>query len=109
MPKSVQETKSDLFFADQELEAENTMLVLTRKVGEAITIGGDITIRVLKVNGNQVRIGIIADESTEVVRKELHPVGKGIGHSDSSTQKHVWEGEVRRYLARPRHNKVRSH
>ncbi len=47
------------------------MLVLTRKLQEQITIGQDITITVLRVKGNSVRIGIDAPRSVHVVRGEL--------------------------------------
>lgn len=47
------------------------MLVLTRKLQEKITIGGNITITVLRVKGTQVRIGIEAPRDVRVVRGEL--------------------------------------
>ncbi len=47
------------------------MLVLSRKVGEAIAIGSDITIEVVAVDGDRVRIGITAPEEVRVFRKEL--------------------------------------
>ena len=47
------------------------MLVLTRKTGEAITIGDDIHICVLEVDGNRTRIGIDAPRSVPVMRTEL--------------------------------------
>ncbi|HZW67913.1 MAG TPA: carbon storage regulator CsrA [Pseudogracilibacillus sp.] len=47
------------------------MLVLTRKTKEAIKIGDDIEIKVLAVQGDQVKIGIKAPRSVEVHRKEL--------------------------------------
>ena len=47
------------------------MLVLTRKLQEKITIGQEITITVLRVKGNSVRIGIDAPRSVHVVRGEL--------------------------------------
>lgn len=48
------------------------MLVLTRKPGESIRINDDITITVLGVQGQQVRIGIAAPASTEVHREEIY-------------------------------------
>ena len=48
------------------------MLVLTRKVGEGITIGDDIKIVVMQVKGKQVRIGIKAGASTPVHREEVY-------------------------------------
>ena len=47
------------------------MLVLTRRRGETLTIGDDITITVLAVNGNQVRIGVDAPKEIEVHRLEI--------------------------------------
>ena len=52
------------------------MLILTRKKGEVITIGGDIRIQVLAVKGAQVRIGIEAPSDVAIHRedakKQLH-------------------------------------
>ncbi|MFZ0579305.1 MAG: carbon storage regulator CsrA [Psychrobacillus psychrotolerans] len=47
------------------------MLVLSRKVNETIKIGDDIEIRVLEVKGDNVRIGIEAPKSMEILRGEL--------------------------------------
>lgn len=47
------------------------MLVLTRKLQEKIQIGNDITITVLRVKGNTVRVGIEAPRDVRVVRAEL--------------------------------------
>jgi carbon storage regulator CsrA len=47
------------------------MLVLTRKLQEKIRIGSDITITVLRVKGNTVRIGVEAPRDVRVVRGEL--------------------------------------
>jgi len=47
------------------------MLILTRRSGEAIDIGGDIEITVLEVSGDHVRLGISAPRSVPVLRKEL--------------------------------------
>ena len=48
------------------------MLVLTRRVGEIIKIGPDITITVLAVKGTQARIGIDAPRDVEVHREEIY-------------------------------------
>lgn len=47
------------------------MLILTRRVGETVMIGQDVTITVLGVKGNQVRIGINAPKSVAVHREEV--------------------------------------
>lgn len=49
------------------------MLVLTRKLQERICIGNDITVTVLRVKGQQVRIGIEAPRDVRVIRGELPP------------------------------------
>jgi carbon storage regulator len=48
------------------------MLVLTRYVGETVMIGDDVTIAVLGVKGNQVRVGINAPKSIAVHREEIY-------------------------------------
>ncbi|BCX66843.1 MULTISPECIES: carbon storage regulator CsrA [Pseudomonas] len=48
------------------------MLVLSRVVGELISIGDTISIRVVAVNGNTVRFGVEAPRSVNVHRSEIH-------------------------------------
>ena len=48
------------------------MLVLTRKSDESINIGDDITITIVEIKGNSVRLGIKAPASLKIYRKELY-------------------------------------
>ena len=48
------------------------MLILTRRVGETVMIGEEITVTVLGVKGNQVRLGVQAPRDVAVHREEIH-------------------------------------
>lgn len=47
------------------------MLVLSRKTGEAISIGPDVTLEILGIEGDRIRIGITAPKEIRIYRKEL--------------------------------------
>ena len=48
------------------------MLILTRRVGETVMIGDQVTVTVLGVKGNQVRLGVQAPRDVAVHREEIH-------------------------------------
>ena len=68
------------------------MLILTRRVGESVVIGEDVTVTVLGVKGNQVRIGINAPKTVAVHREEIferikrEQQGEPSGESENSAE-----------------------
>ena|ERR1039457_317714 len=67
IPCSLQSSTSTPVFA-----MEGEMLVLTRKAGEAIAIGDNITIKVLEVKGTHIRVGIEAPDNYRIYREEIY-------------------------------------
>jgi carbon storage regulator len=62
------------------------MLILTRRVGESVVIGEDVTVTVLGVKGNQVRIGINAPKTVSVHREEIFErIKNGRGGTEGPT------------------------
>lgn len=53
------------------------MLVLSRKIGEVIRIGDDISIRIVSISGTRVRFGIEAPREVEVHREEVYNESRG--------------------------------
>ena len=48
------------------------MLILTRRIGESLQIGDDVEVRVLGVNGNQIKLGIDAPQDVGIHREEIY-------------------------------------
>jgi carbon storage regulator len=53
------------------------MLILTRRVGEALVIGTEVTVTVLAAKGNQVQIGVTAPKDVAVHKEEVYEAEKG--------------------------------
>jgi len=63
------------------------MLVLSRRIGETIVINGNIQVKVLSVQGNKVRLGVVAPDNVSVDRQEVHERRAAFGE-DAQTAEH---------------------
>ncbi len=75
------------------------MLVLSRRPGESIVIGGEVVVTIVEVRGGQVRIGIDAPRSVEVHREEIYRqvVAENIAAVESAGQ----DPDLLRQVTRP--------
>jgi carbon storage regulator len=78
------------------------MLILTRRVGESVMIGADVSITVLRVKGNQVRLGVNAPKTVSVQREEIFQRiqaeganGHAVQHTDQELDEHELAGAHR--------------
>jgi carbon storage regulator len=61
------------------------VLILTRKIGETVMIGNDVSITVLRVKGNQVRLGVDAPKDVSVQRQEIFErIASGNGKDEAT-------------------------
>lgn len=76
------------------------MLILTRKLGEMIRIGDDVTVRVIEVRGGQIRLGVEAPSSVRIYREEIYKAIRqqneqaaitGVTNLDEAT--HAWQSQ----------------
>lgn len=61
------------------------MLVLSRKKNEKVVIDNDITVTVVEIRGDKVRLGIVAPRRIPVDREEVHKAKHGIDQNDNNT------------------------
>ncbi len=68
------------------MSEDRTVLILTRRVGETVMIGDSVTVTVLRVKGNQVRLGVNAPKTVSVQREEIfHRIKRESSESESTS------------------------
>ena len=79
------------------------MLILTRKLGESITIGKNIRVAIIDIQGKQVRIGIEAPPETLVLREEValriiqeNRAAASVGSTDLNEMTEIWNQSARK-------------
>ena len=75
----------------------NVLLVLSRKVGEQLRIGDGITVKVLKVCGNRIRLGIDAPDGVRIMRGELPSCGSAMSPATGTRTGSTRTGTVSGY------------
>jgi carbon storage regulator len=77
------------------------MLILSRRLGESVTIGDNIIVTVVGMSGNQIRLGISAPKAIRVLREEIYKAIQKENQSaaNASDSKNRLEGALRRFRA----------
>lgn len=80
------------------------MLILTRKSGEGIRIGDSVTLRIIEIRGNQVRIGVDAPKNVNVHREEIYEVirqqnaeAAASTHTGSAALANLWKANRKNF------------
>ena len=60
------------------------MLVLSRRIDEALVIGGNIVVRIVQVRGDVVKLGVVAPENVRVDREEIHELRVAERHTSGA-------------------------